>query len=246
MTEMRDSRHSRCTDNMRAAAFALVATTALAACAPQGGGGRLEVRTLEVRATSADSMVFEGAAVDSTWTIPGDDARQLTRSLVLEPGDQSETPNRLVDIALGALVTGFAFLPPGELADDAQVTEDVANGLLEISLQPGITFRTSVVANYSRGEDLAWRGTANFTDRMVWIDSRVTPADTLRLALDGDFEDVRGGAGGQQAVLRAQGTLHVATGGEYTLELTERVEAMEVSAEGVARMMGGVQVGLEP
>jgi hypothetical protein len=228
---------------MRAAAFAFLATIALAACAPQDGGGRLEVRTLEVRATSADSMVFEGAAVDSTWTIPGDDARQLTRSLVLEPGDGSETPSRLLDIALGALVTGFAFLPPGELADDA--TEEVATGLLEVSLQQGIAFRTAVVANYSRGEDLAWRGTANFTDRMVWIDSRETPADTLRLALEGDFEDVRGDAGGQQ-VLRAQGTLYVATAGEYTLELTERVEAMEVSAEGVARMMGGVRDELEP
>lgn len=246
MTETRDDGHGRCAGNTRAFAFAILAATGLAACAPQGGGGRLNVRTLEVRATSADSMVFEGAAVDSTWTIPGEDARQLTRSLVLEPGDPSETPNRLVDIALGALVTGFAFLPPGELADDAQVTEDVANGLLEISLQQGIAFRTAVVANYSRGEDLAWRGTADFGDFMRWIDSRVTPADTLTLRLDGDYTDVRDVAGGQQSVLRAEGTLSVATAGEYTIELTERVEIMEVSADGVARMMGGVREDLEP
>ena len=246
MTEMKDNRHGRCTGSMRPAAFAFVAAIALAACAPQGDGGRLNVRTLEVRATSADSMVFEGAAVDSTWTIPGDDARQLTRSLVLEPGDQSETPNRLLDVALGALVTGFNFLPPGELSDDAQITEEAANGLLEISLQQGIAFRSVVVANYSRGEDLAWRGTANFGDFMRWIDSRVTPADTLTLRLEGDYEDVRGSAGGQQAVLRVQGTLYVATAGEYTVELTERVEAMEVSADGVARMMGGVSEELEP
>ena len=246
MTEMRDNRHGRCTGSMRPAAFAFVAAIALATCAPQGDGGRLNVRTLEVRATSADSMVFEGGAVDSTWTIPGDDARQLTRSLVLEPGDQSETPNRLVDIALGALVTGFNFLPPGELSDDAQITEEAANGLLEISLQQGIAFRSVVVANYSRGEDLAWRGTANFGDFMRWIDSRVTPADTLTLRLEGDYEDVRGSAGGQQAVLRVQGTLYVATAGEYTVELTERVETMEVSADGVARMMGGVSEELEP
>ena len=246
MTEMKDNRHGRCTGSMRPAAFAFVAAIALATCAPQGDGGRLNVRTLEVRATSADSMVFEGAAVDSTWTIPGDDARQLTRSLVLEPGDQSETPNRLLDVALGALVTGFNFLPPGELSDDAQITEEAANGLLEISLQQGIAFRSVVVANYSRGEDLAWRGTANFGDFMRWIDSRVTPADTLTLRLEGDYEDVRGSAGGQQAVLRVQGTLYVATAGEYTVELTERVEAMEVSADGVARMMGGVSEELEP
>lgn len=246
MTETRDDRHGRWTGNTRPAAYALLATVAMAACAPQGGGGRLNVRTLEVRATSADSMVFEGAAIDSTWTIPGDDVRQLMRSLVLEPGDQSDTPNPLVDVALRALVTGYQFLPPGELATDAQVTEEVANGLLEISLQQGIAFRTAVVANYSRSEDLAWRGTANFTDRMVWIDSRVLPADTLRLALEGNYEDVRDAAGGQQAVLRAQGTLSVATAGEYTVELTERVEIIEVSAEGVARMMGGVRVDPEP
>lgn len=246
MTEMRDSRHGRCTDNARAAAFVFLAAIGLAACAPQGGGGRLEVRTLEVRATSADSMVVEGAAVDSTWTIPGDDARQLTRSLVLEPGDQSETPNPLVDVALRALVTGYQFLPPGELPDDIESTEDSANGLLEISLQQGINFRAIVVTNYNRGEDLAWRGQASFGDRMVWIDSRVLPADTVRLALDGDYEDVRDVTGGQQAVLRAQGTLSVATGGEYAVELTERVEIMEVSAEGVARMMGGVRVESEP
>lgn len=230
---------------MRPAAHALLAAIALGACAPQGSGGRLNVRTLEVRATSADSMVFEGAAVDSTWTIPGADGRQLTRSLVLEPGDQAETPNRLLDVALGALVTGFNFLP-GELADDAQATEQVANGLLEISLQQGIAFRTSVVANYSRGEDLAWRGTANFGDFMRWIDGRVTPADTLTLRLEGDYEDVRAGTGGQEAVLRAQGTLYVATAGEFTLELTEHMETMEVSAEDVARMMGGVSAELEP
>ena len=246
MTQMRDGRQGRHTGNMHAVAFALLVATALAACAPQGDGGRLSVRTLQVRVTSPDNVVFEGVAVDSTWTIAGDDARQLTRSLVLEPGDGSENPNRLVDVALGALVTGFQFLPPGELDDDTQVTADVANGLLEISLQQGIAFRTVVVANYSRGEDLAWRGTANFTDRMVWIDSRVTPADTLRLALDGDYEDVRGGESGQQAVLSAQGTLYVATGGEYTVQLTERVETLEVSAEGVARMMGGASEGLEP
>ena len=246
MTEMRDSRHGRCTDNMRAAAFVFLATTALAACAPQGGGGRLEVRTLEVRATGTDSMVVEGTAVDSTWTIPGDDARQLTRSLVLEPGDQSETPNPLVDVALRALVTGYQFLPPGELPDDIESTEHAANGLLEISLQQGINFRAIVVTNYNRGEDLAWRGQASFGDRMVWIDRRVLPANTVRLALDGDYEDVRDGAGAQQAVLRAQGTLSVATAGEYTVELTERVEIMEVSAEGVARMMGGVRVESEP
>ena len=191
-------------------------------------------------------MVFEGAAVDSTWTIPGDDARQLTRSLVLEPGDQSETPNRLLDVALGALVTGFNFLPPGELSDDAQITEEAANGLLEISLQQGIAFRSVVVANYSRGEDQAWRGTANFGDFMRWIDSRVTPADTLTLRLEGDYEDVRGSAGGQQAVLSVQGTLYVATAGEYTVELTERVETTAVSADAVARMMGGVSEELEP
>lgn len=246
MTEMRDNRKGRCTDNARAAAFVFLATIALAACAPQGGGGRLEVRTLEVRATSADSMVVEGAAIDSTWTIPGDDARQLTRSLVLEPGDQSETPNPLVDVALRALVTGYQFLPPGELPDDIESTEDTANGLLEISLQQGINFRAIVVTSYNRGEDLAWRGQASFGDRMVWIDSRVLPADTVRLALDGDYEDVRDAAGGQQTVLRAQGTLSVATAGEYTVELTERVEIMEVSAEGVARTMGGVRVESEP
>lgn len=246
MTETRDDRHGTWTGNTGPLAFALLAAVAMAACAPQGGGGRLNVRTLEVRATSADSTVFEGAAVDSTWTIPGDDARRLTRSLVLEPGDQSETPNRLVDIALGALVSGFQFLAPGELADDAQATEDVANGLLEISFQQGIAFRTAVVANYSRGEDLTWRGTADFGDFMRWIDSRVTPADTLTLRLDGDYTDVRDGAGGQQAVLSAEGTLSVATAGEYTIELTERVEIMEVSADGVARMMGGVREDLEP
>ena len=243
---MRDSRHGRCIGNVRPATLAFLAATALAACAPQGGGGRLNVRTLEVRATSADSMVIEGAAVDSTWTIPGDDARHLIRSLVLEPGDQSETPNPLVDVALRALVTGYQFLPPGEPDDDPQVTEDVANGLLEISLQQGINFRAIVVTNYNRGEDLAWRGQASFGDRMVWIDSRVLPADTVRLALEGDYEDVRDGAGGQMAVLRARGTLYVATAGEYTVELTERVETVEVSAEGVARMMGGVREALEP
>ena len=246
MTEMRDDRHGRWTGNTRPAAYALLATIAMAACAPQGGGGRLNVRTLEVRATSADSMVFEGAAIDSTWTIPGDDARQLTRSLVLEPGDQSETPNPLVDVALGALVTGYQFLPPGELPDDMGSTEETANGLLQISLQQGINFRAIVVTNYTRGEDMAWRGTANFTDRMVWIDGGVLPADTVRLALEGDYEDVRDAAGGQQAVLRAQGTLSVATAGEYTVELTERVEIVEVSAEGVARLMGGVRADLEP
>ena len=246
MTETRDDRHGRCTGYTRALAFALLATVAMAACAPQGGGGRLNVRTLEVRATSPDSMVFEGAAVDSTWTIPGEDARQLTRSLVLEPGDQSETPNPLVDVALRALVTGYQYLPPGELPDDIGSTEETANGFLEISLQQGINFRAIVVTNYNRGEDLAWRGQGNFTDRMVWIDSRVLPADTVRLALDGDYEDVRDAAGGQEAVLRAQGTLSVATAGEYTVELTERVEIMEVSAEGVARMMGGVREDLEP
>ena len=57
---------------------------------------------------------------------------------------------------------------------------------------------------------------------------------------------MRDGAGGQQAVLRAEGTLSVATAGEYTIELTERVEIMEVSADGVARMMGGVREDLEP
>ena len=246
MTETRDNRHGRWTGNTRPAAYALLATVAMAACAPQGGGGRLNVRTLEVRAISADSMVFEGAAIDSTWTIPGDDVRELTRSLVLEPGDGSDTPNPLVDVALRALVTGYQFLPPGELPGDMESTQETANGLLEIALQQGINFRAIVVANYSRGEDMAWRGTANFTDRMVWIDSRVLPADTLRLALEGDYEDVRDAAGGQQAVLRAQGTLSVATAGEYTVELTERVEIMEVSAEGVARMMGGVSATLEP
>lgn len=246
MTEMRDGRHGGWTGNMGPLACAFLVAITLAACAPQGGGGRLNVRTLEVRAVGADSMVFEGAAIDSAWTIPGDDARRLTRSLVLEPGDGSETPNRLLDVALGALVTGFDFLPPGGLADDAQVTEEVANGLLEISLQQGVAFRASVVANYSRGEDLAWRGTANFRDFMRWIDSRVTPADTLTLRLEGDYTDVRDSAGGQQAVLRARGTLYVATGGEYTLELTERIETMEVPAEGVERMMGGVRAEMEP
>lgn len=246
MTEMRDQGHGRCGGNTRALACATLAAMGLAACAPQGGGGRLNVRTLEVRATSADSMVFEGAAIDSTWTIPGADARQLTRSLVLEPGDQSDTPNPLVDVALRALVTGYQFLPPGDLPDDVASTEDTSNGLLEISLQQGINFRVIVATNYNRGEDLAWRGQASFGDRLVWIDSRVLPADTLRLALDGDYEDVRDVAGGQRAVLRAQGTLSVATAGEYTVELTERVEIMEVSAEGVARMMGGVRARLEP
>ena len=236
MKEMRNARHGRSAGTMRPAAFAFLATIALAACtAPEGGDGRLNVRTLHLRATSPDSVVFEGVAIDSTWTIPGGDARQLSRSLVLEPGDGSEPPSRLVDLALGALVTGFEFLPPGELADDAQTTEDVANGLLTIILQQGIAFRSPLVANYSRGEDLAWRGAGNFGDRMLWIDTRVTPADTLRLALNGDYEDVRHGTGGQQAVLRAEGTLYVATAGEYTIELTERVRTMGVPVERVAR-----------
>ncbi len=242
MNETKDARHGGSTGAMRPAVLAFLATTALAACTatPEGGDGRLNVRSLQVRATGADGMVFEGVAVDSTWTIPGADARELTRSLALEPGDGSESPNRLVDIALGALVTGFEFLPPGELADDAQTGEDVANGLLEISFQQGIAFRTPVVVNYSRGEDLSWRGTASFQDRMLWIDSRGAPEDTLRFVLDGDYEDVRDGAGGRRTVLRAQGTLSVASADEYAIEFTERVRTVGMPAERVARRFDDV------
>ncbi len=243
MRETRDIRYGGRARGARPVACALLAACALAACGPQGGGGRLSVRTLDVRVTSPDDgRVFQGAAIDSTWTIPGDDGQRLTRSLVLEPGDGSENPNGLLDLSLGALVTGFLFLPPDELTDDPGTTDEMANGMLQITLQQGIAFRALVATNYSRGEDMAWRGAADFTDRLVWIDSRVTPPDTVRLSLEGGYTDERDATGGQRAVLDAQGTLHVATAGEYAVSLTERVETMEVSAEGVARLMDDARV----
>ena len=238
MRQMKDNRRPGRVRAVPSSALALIATFAFAACAPQDGDGRLTVRSLEVRATSADGMVIEGGAIDSTWTIPGDDARQLTRSLVLEPGDRSEAPNRLVDLALGALVAGFDFDPPSGLPEDIQITEDDANGLLEISLQQGITFRATIIADYTRDEDLAWRGTGEFGDYTVWIDGTVTPADTLRLDLAGEYEDVRERDGGQDATLFGQGILRVATGGEYTVEVRESIETTAVSAASVARRFG--------
>ena len=229
-----------------AAAFAFFVSIALAACAPEDGDGRLSVRLLEVTATAADGSVFEGGAIDSTWTIPGDDVRQLTRSLVLEPGDESEIPNRLVDLALGALVTGFDFYPPRDPPEDIQITEDDANGLLEISLQEGITFRATVITNYRRDDDLAWRGAGEFGDPMVFIDGTVTPADTLRLQLEGNFEDVRDTGGGQLAILRAQGSLYVSTGGEYTVEVTERVVITAVPSSRVTRRFGDARGEMVP
>ncbi len=239
MREMNEIRNTRLAGKTGLAAFAFVMSIAWAACAPEEGGeGRLKVRSLEVRATAEDGSVFEGGAIDSTWTIPGDDARQLTRSLVLEPGHESDMPNRLVDLALGALVTGFDFVPPRDLPEDIQITEDDANGLLEISLQQGINFRVTVITDYRRDDDLAWRGTGEFRDYMVWIDGTVTPADTLRFDLEGEYQDVRERGGAQQATLRVEGTLYVASGGEYAIEVTERVETTTMSAARAARQLG--------
>ena len=241
MRKMNDTRSPSLAGRIRPAAlFALVASAGLAACAPGGGGGQLSVRTLEVSVTGAGGLALQGGAVDSTWTIPGGDVRELRRSLMLEPGDDSEAPNRLVDRAVRGLVTGFDYDPPEDPPGDATITETESNGVLEISLRQGIIFRSTVVADYLRGEDLGWRGEGEFGDRLVWIDRTVTPADTLRLTLDGSYEDVRDPEGGQRAVLSAHGTLYVATGGEYAVEFTERVETAEVSAEGVARRMGDV------
>ena len=223
----------------RAAHFALCALTAtLAACAPEGDGAVLSVRTLEVSVTGADGQTFQGGAIDSTWTIPGDDVRRLTRSLVLEPGHQGAAPNRLVDLAVRGLVTGFDYDPPSDPPGDATITENESNGLLEISLQPGIIFRATVLTDYLREEDLGWRGEGEMGDRLLWIDRTVSPPDTVRLTLDGNYEDARDADGGREAVLRAEGVLYVATGGEFTVQLTERVSTTVASAEGVTRMMG--------
>lgn len=240
MREMKHITDPRLVRAIRSAAFALLATVALAACDPGGGGdGRLTVRSLETRVTAPDSAVFAGGAIDSTWTIPGDDVRQLTRSLVLEPGDGSEAPNRLVDLVLGALVTGFRFDPPRDLPEDIQITEDDAIGLLQVSLQQGINFRATVITDYRRDEDLTWRGTGEFGDFMVWIDTTVSPADTVRFNLAGEYEDVRGPDGGRLATLHGQGTLYVATDGvEYVVELTERLETTGISAARVTRRFG--------
>ncbi len=228
------------------AAFALWVSTALVACAPGDGDGQLSVRTLEVRAMGADSLALEGGAIDSTWTIPGDDARQLTRSLVLDPGDQSETPSRLVDLALGALVTALEFTPPS----DEDIAEGDARGVLEIPLQPPIAFRTIITANYRQDEDLAWRGTGTFGGLgerpMRWIDGTVNPADTLVLSLEGDFEEVREAGGGGQAILSGRGTLYVSGGGEYEIEVTERVETTRISSARVARRFGDARGEVVP
>ena len=227
-------------------AFALWASTALVACAPDDGDGQLSVRTLEVRAMGADSLVLEGGAIDSTWTIPGDDARQLTRSLVLDPGDQSETPSRLVDLALGALVTALEFTPPS----DDDIAEGDARGVLEIPLQQPIVFRTIITADYSQDESLAWRGTGTFGGLgerpMRWIDATVNPADTLLLSLEGEFEDVREAGGGRQAVLSGRGTLYVSGDGEYQVEVTERVETTRMSSARVARRFGDARGEVVP
>lgn len=239
MRKMKEIRNTVLAGTRPAAFLALFASiTILASCAPEGGGAVLSVRTLEVSVTGADGQAFQGGAVDSTWTIPGDDARRLTRSMVLEPGDPSEAPNRLVDLAVRSLVTGFDYDPPNDPPQDVTVTEDESNGLLEISVQPGIVFRATVITDYSREEDLGWRGEGELGDRLLWIDRTVTPPDTVMLTLDGNYEDVRDAGGGGDAVLRAQGVLYVATAGEYTVELTERVATMVASAESVARMMG--------
>ena len=239
MRKMKDTRNTSLAGGIGPAAlFALFASVALAACAPGGGGGLLTVRTLEVSVAGADGLALQGGAIDSTWTIPGDDVRQLKRSLALEPGDDSEVPNRLVDRAARGLVTGFDYDPPDDPPVGAAGAEEhSSNGVLEISLRQGIIFRATVVTDYVPDEDLGWLGMAEFGDRLIWIDRTVNPPDTVRLTLDGNYEDARDAEGGRQAILSAQGTLYVATGGDYTVEFTERVETVEVSAEGVARRM---------
>lgn len=242
---MRHNRHGSGGGRVRPTVLAFLAATVLAACAPQDGDGRLSVRTLEVRATGADGTLHEGGAIDSTWTLSGD-VRQLTRSLVLEPGDPGETPNRLVDLALGALVTGFAFTPPS----DAEIAEGEARGLIEIPLQQPIAFRTIVTAAYRRGEDMTWRGSGRFgglgEPPMRWIDGTVTPADTLRLSLEGDYEDARDAAGGREAVLSGSGTLYVASAGEYAVELTERVVVAAVPSAQVLGRLGDAREEMAP